>query len=435
MQNRNKANRILAAVFAVFAILTVLKYMFKGSFALDLLAFAAEASLVGGVADWFAVTALFRKPLGFSWHTAIVPRNREKIIEKISDIVSKELLSVESVKSKFSGLELTDAILDRISGVFDRAAMENSFREFFGDKADALDRTKLTEDIENLIKEGLGGENVASWIRSTLVAAFNEGRQREWLSALLAKAAEIAARPSTGERIYGILKKQEKLNEENTGAGAFFVRTLLNVSRGSKHTNLSAISEILQKELTDTLILIGKRDHPIFGKLAENSAHLVERIDEDEVLVQVIQTLKTGILERVELTETLEKLVGSVIESRKRREEAAEWLASHLDGYWRELRQDAEMKNWVDGILKNMLEKLVSSEHHLIGEVVGETLGSFTNERLVRFIEDKAGDDLQWIRINGSIVGGAAGLLIYLFMNLLYGPYVVPLSHRLLGMG
>lgn len=432
MQNRNRANIILAAVFSVFIILTILKYIFRGNFMLDLLAFAAEASLVGGIADWFAVTALFRKPLGFSWHTAIVPKNRGKIIEKISDIVSKELLSVEAVKSKLTGIELTDAILDRMSEVLDKAAMESSFREFFGDKADELDKTKLTEDMESFIKEGLGKENVSSSIRGILVDSFSEGRQREWLSSLLARAAEVAARPATRDRIYDILRKQEKLNEASTGAGTFFVRTLLNVSRSSKHTNLFTISGILQKELTDTIIQIGNGNHPIFDRLVENSAHFVERMDEDDVLVQVIQTWKNGILERADLTETLEKIVASIIESRMHRDEAAQWLASHLDSYWRELRQDAGMKQWVDDILKNMLEKIIMNEHHLIGEVVGETLESFTNERLVQFIEEKAGNDLQWIRINGSIVGAAAGIVLYLFTNLFYGPFVIPLIQRLL---
>ena len=82
------------------------------------------------------------------------------------------------------------------------------------------------------------------------------------------------------------------------------------------------------------------------------------------------------------------------------------------------------MRKQTDEVLKNMLEKIISNEHYIIGEIVRETLSSFTDERLVQFIEDKAGDDLQWIRINGSIVGSAAGFLIYLFANLVYSPYI-----------
>lgn len=435
MHNRNKANIILAAVFAIFAALTVLKYIYRESFLLGLLAFAAEASLVGGVADWFAVTALFRKPLGFSWHTAIVPNNRAKLIEKVADIVSRELLSVDALKSRLSDLELTDAIIDKLSGAFDRVTAEKGLREFFGDKAESVDMAGLAEKLESFIKSGLRKEDVSVWIRGILVKAFDEGRQREWLSALLSKAAEIAAKPSTRDKIYRILKKQETASETNTGAGAFFVRTLLNVSRNSKHTNLDSISEILQEELVNTLVRVGRPGDPISGRLEEASAHFITQMDEDAVLLDIIQTWKNGILDRVDLAETLEKLASSLIRSRMRRDEAAQWLAGQLDGYWQELRQDAVMKQWVDDLLMNMLEKIIRNEHHIIGEIVAETLGSFTDERLVQFIEDKAGNDLQWIRINGSIVGAAAGALLYLFTNLLYGPFVVPLIHRLLGMG
>ena len=435
MHNRNRANIILAVVFAVFAALTVLKYIYRGSFLLGLLAFAAEASLVGGVADWFAVTALFRKPLGFPWHTAIVPNNRAKIIEKVSDIVSRELLSVDALKSRLSGLELTEAILDRLSAAFDRTSMEKGFRDFFSEKAGAADMAELTEKMESFIKSGLSKEDISVWIRDVLVKSFDEGRQKEWFSALLSRAAEIAAKPSTREKIHQVLKRQETANEANTGAGAFFVRTLLNVSRNSRHTNLASISEILQKELVGVLIRVRNPADPVFSRLEENSAHFVQRMDEDEALLDVIQTWKNGILERVDLSQTLEKLVASVVQSKLHRDEAAQWLASHLDGYWHELRQDAVMKQWVDDLLKNMLEKIIRDEHHIIGEVVAETLGSFTDERLVQFIEDKAGNDLQWIRINGSIVGAIAGALLYLFSNLLYGPFVVPLLRGLLGIG
>jgi uncharacterized membrane-anchored protein YjiN (DUF445 family) len=89
------------------------------------------------------------------------------------------------------------------------------------------------------------------------------------------------------------------------------------------------------------------------------------------------------------------------------------------------------MKDWTDSVLGGMLEKIITREHYLVGEIAKETLGAFTNERLIQFIEDKAGNSLQWIRINGSIIGAAAGLIVFLFTTLLYGPYVAPLIRAL----
>lgn len=435
MQNRSKANRLLIIVFILFVLATALRLAFKDSFAAGLLAFTAEAALVGGVADWFAVTALYRKPLGFSWHTAIIPNNRDRIIEKITFMVGDELLGVDSIKSKLSGLNMTDTLLDRLSGSMDRASLEGHVQNLVSDNVELLDRAKITGGINALIKENLKKENVTDEIRKLLTKAFNEGKHGNWLMLLLGKAVEVARKPTTREKIYKILKEQEKFNQEASGSGTFFVKILLNVAHSSQHTNLVTISGLLQQELVEMLEQLKNPEHPVFKKVMENSGELIAELDDSGILSLTIQTWKNGMLERLDLLEALELILSTVIESQLYRGEAAAWVASHLDNYRNDLKQDAEMREWIDGILREMLEKIIRSEHYLIGEIVKETLDTFTNERLNQFIEEKVGDDLQWIRINGSIVGACAGILIYLFANLVYTPYVVPVIHRLLGVG
>ena len=435
MQNRSKANRLLIIVFILFVLATALRLAFKDNFAAGLLAFTAEAALVGGIADWFAVTALYRKPLGFSWHTAIIPNNRDRIIEKITLMVGDELLGVDSIKSKLSGLNITDVLLDRLSGSMDRASLEGHVQNLVSDNVELLDRAKITGGIDALIKENLKKENVSDEIRKLLVKAFDEGKHGSWLMLLLGKAVEIARRPTTREKIYKILKEQEKFNQEASGSGTFFVKMLLKVAHSSQHTNLVTISGLLQQELIDILEQLKNPEHPVFKKVMENSGELIAELDDSGILSLTIQTWKNGILERLDLLEALELMLSTIIESQLNRGEAAAWVASHLDQYRNDLKQDAEMREWIDGILREMLEKIIRSEHYLIGEIVKETLDTFTNERLNQFIEEKVGDDLQWIRINGSIVGASAGILIYLFANLVYTPYVVPVIHRLLGVG
>ena len=434
MRNKSKADILLTSVFTLFILTTIVKLLYKDSFAAGLLAFTAEAALVGGIADWFAVTALFRNPLGFSWHTAIVPNNRERIIEKITFMVGDELLGVDSIKNKLSGLNMADTLLDRLSGSLDKSSLETHVQNLVTDNIQLLDKAKITGDIDELIKENLKKENVSDEIRKLLLKAFNEGRHGSWLMLLLGKAVEIARRPATREKIYKILREQEKFNQSTTGAGTFFVKTLLNVSRSSKHTNLTSISHLLQQELIGMLEQLKNPEHPVFKKIMENSGGLIKELDDADTLSHTIQTWKNGILERLDLLEALELIISTVIESQIYRGEAAAWIAGHLDKYRNDLKQDGEMREWINSILKEILKKIIRSEHYIIGEIVKETLEAFTNERLNQFIEEKVGDDLQWIRINGSIVGASAGLLIYLFTNLVYSPYVVPVIHGLLGM-
>ena len=132
--NKNKANLILAVVFILFTAATALKLVMPQSFAVGLFAFTAEAALIGGIADWFAVTALFAKPLGFSWHTAIIPNSRRLIIEKVSEVVSSQLLSADSIKNKLAGMDLTGAIIGGISGSLDKINLEDRIGSFFDSK-------------------------------------------------------------------------------------------------------------------------------------------------------------------------------------------------------------------------------------------------------------------------------------------------------------
>jgi Predicted membrane protein len=433
MRNRNKANIILISVFILFIITTIIKFLFNGNFTAGLFAFVAEAALVGGIADWFAVTALFKKPLGFSWHTAIIPNNRESIIEKISEMVSDELLSMDSIKNKLSGLDIAGTLLDKLKTDDNGSVLEDQVQSIVMDNLEHIDKEKISRDIDRIIKENLKKEDVSNEIRKILLKAFSDRKHSDWLKMLFDKALQIARKTSTREKIYKILREQERYNQETTGASTFFVKTLLNVAHGSKHTNLFTISQLLQQELIDTLVLIGDPGHPIFKKLLQNCEDLLDKLDNEDVLVQTLQTWKNGVLERVDMLDMLELLVSSVIETQIYRGEAASFIVEHLDRYKNDLKNDEEMRGWIDGILKEMLEKVIRNEHYLIGEIAKETLESFTNERLNRFIEEKVGEDLQWIRINGSIVGASAGLLIYLFTNLVYSPFVVPLIHVMFG--
>ena len=433
--NKSKANILLAAIFVLFASATALKYLFRSSFFAGLLAFTAEAALVGGIADWFAVTALFKKPLGFSWHTAIIPNNRDQIIKSISELVSNELLSVETVSSKIASLGLVDIIADGFPDIVGNLSLENRFQDMIGNNVDEPDIARLAATIDHFIKDGLKKEGISDEIRSLLIKAVEEGKHKVWLSNLFKKAIKIAKKDSTREKIYKLLKTQENYNDSNTGAGSFFFRILLNISRNSKHSNLFNIAELLQRELIEVLEELNDPSSPVFVKLAENFASLLEHLDEDQALLDLLQTWKNGVLEHLGLLEALQQLLASAVDSEIRRQEAVQWLADNIGHYLTRLKNDENIKNSTEEILKTIIQKVLVSEHHLIGEITKETLDAFSNEKLIQLINDTVGDDLQWIRINGSIVGAAAGILIYLFTHLLYVPFLLPLIRTLLGLG
>jgi uncharacterized membrane-anchored protein YjiN (DUF445 family) len=95
----NKADKTLCIVFVLFLLSLGLHLSYPQNLLADLLLFCSEAALVGGIADWFAVTALFEKPLGFPYHTAILPRRREAFIEASVTLVQQEFFCAKAAKT------------------------------------------------------------------------------------------------------------------------------------------------------------------------------------------------------------------------------------------------------------------------------------------------------------------------------------------------
>ena len=113
----NKADRVLFLAFLVFLLALFVHLQLPHSVFASGFLFCAEAALVGGIADWFAVTALFRKPLGFPYHTAILPRRRQSFIKASVTMVQKEFFSRRKVFRHLERLHLMPMLIDRKSVV------------------------------------------------------------------------------------------------------------------------------------------------------------------------------------------------------------------------------------------------------------------------------------------------------------------------------
>jgi len=84
------------------------------------------------------------------------------------------------------------------------------------------------------------------------------------------------------------------------------------------------------------------------------------------------------------------------------------------------------MQDWLDKRLQQALVNIIEGEHSFFGVVARDALSTYSEQDISRFIEEKVGDDLAWIRINGSVVGAVVGLVLFLFLHFIYDPYVVP---------
>lgn len=468
MENKKLANRILLFLFLGFSIITLFRIFILDNFTVRMLSFTIEAALVGGIADWFAVTALFKEPLGFSWHTAIIPKNRDKVIDSVAVMVENELLSSQFIEGKVKELHIIDLLISYIDNPNTKKSVAKLIEKYAKDISKRFDTGEIAENIESFLKGKLKNTNISVWLKKLADWAIEKGEYEHLLETIINGLIIFVKKDSTKNELYKILNEVvEKRKSEATGFKQLFLELSLDIAQGTNSINIKDAADSLQLELLKILINMKDKNDPMYIKLDQMLKEAMQKMETDPVTINSIEKWKEEIITRIQLKEEFERLIKGAIEisvnvptqvenySTDIREEfkgeitsqstqletyvidpsastgnssqVIQWLMLQVNKYWKNFKEDEDIKDWLEAYIKENLMKVIKAEHHLLGIMVKETLSGFTNEALNEFIESKAGNDLHWIRINGSIVGAVVGLILYLFVNLFYGPVVVPI--------
>lgn len=433
MQRRSVANRILAVVFVLFAVSAVLKYYYVGQFSVDLLFMVSEAALIGGIADWFAVTALFRRPLGFPWHTELIPRNRDRVIRSIVDVVEKDLLSVEAIKKRITDICFMNIFIDWVENKNGRVVVGNFAAKAALHFLENLHIGEVSDRAEKIAQRYFQETGVLPGLQSAGQWALKQGRVGQLFQFMIDELAYVIAKQNTFEAIYQYLDDVKEKKSKSVTA-----RIVLWLGEHTDSVNTKEAAYALQQELISLLAELREPSHPVHewavSRIADNIAGLAENAN----FKQDFSVWATAAIQQISFRELLARAVDTAIEALRMWILSAGkqgvhapplmlWMFNQVEAYWDGFKEDPDIHYWVERYVKKALFRLVEVEHHLIGSIVQDALEEFDNRDLSDFIEDKAGEDLQWIRINGSIVGGIVGLLLFLFLRMIYDPIAVPL--------
>ncbi len=367
-----------------------------------------EAALVGGFADWFAVTALFRHPLGQKWvpHTAIIPANRDRIIDNLVALVENRLLNQESLQRRLSSTPIALPLLDAIE---DQETLRNA-AGFLARGISARLREEPLDTLSGLIETSLKRrilEREAPLLWQDLRRDWLGPQRFElWAGAGLRGLSRLPSGPTLRTTIRSTLEGMiEKFLDGNPFAS---------LARG-----------FLDEEKLTQLVVEGLKSRLL--QAAENEADplraaLRKACDPDEPhagLLKILETLQQG------LRETDPSLADRL--ARSARDAGAAWLESEeghkqvqawLAGALRRLRDNPEHLGRLDVYLRSRLLILAEKHHDKIGEVVRENLQVLSARQFSDELEDRVGQDLQWIRVNGAVVGGLVGLILHLLLKL-----------------
>lgn len=405
--NNNKATVILAGVSLGFFV----SYPFQHTFVGGLATGGFGSAMIGGLADWFAVSALFRRPLGIPFRTNIIPRNRERIFKALSEMVENEILMKENIKARLANYQLSGMLLHFMVEKRGKSYLKKILYRFFQDMLTQIRPDELVAIINNIIQHNRRTTKILPPSIEVLEWLITNSYHEKIITIIIEQLTLVANHEQMQPILADLFRDVWEKYERGMNRRKFF----------NKLVNLSPtqVAQGAQQALVTLLSEMTNLDHPLRTQINLWLTQFIIKLKTDEIMQDNVEKwLQEKMISQINVGSYMVQGI-SAFDNHEPLDtkQIIRWLSpitDQLDQFVSDFATNGEKCAQLDVYLKNVLSDLIDTHHHKIGVMVKDSLNEFTNERLVSFIESKVGNDLQMIRINGSVVGGLMGMVIYL---------------------
>jgi uncharacterized membrane-anchored protein YjiN (DUF445 family) len=419
-RRRPRQRRLALLVLLTAVALAAAAYPVRARWWGGLVLAIAEAGIVGGLADWFAVTALFRHPLGLPIpHTAIIPANWELMARRVGSMVGDRVLTKDYVNREIGRFDVAE-LLARGAERIKTADLEAAVRAVARWAADEI-TPSASGDAALWVTRLARANPIAPLLATGIEIARKQGWDQRLIEAMAAALMDALDREDFRAAV------GDAVDEVLAGYRAqmgIYPRILMGLASTlgliDRERIVTALHEALKKIADDP-------DDPLRRRLIETLAALPERLRTDPDLADRVEAAKEELLASPAIERLLEdaavglrKIV--ITDLAARPSELVSWITARLDLARRTLAEDTALRQSLDRWLKERLTEAVNRYHDRIAHFIERGVHALGPEGAVRLIEEHAGDDLQYIRVNGTVVGGLAGgglYAIHLLLELL----------------
>ncbi len=402
MRNQRIANIIFGASACLFGAAFYVRLHDESLWA-SIFYFAAQSAFIGGAADWFAVTAIFRKPLGFPFHTALIPRSRGRIIRKIRTMMEEKLVRPALWKGLIAGFSISAAIRDARKTETGRKVEKRAANALTALIAKALEEQKI---MSGLIQERMA-ETGEKKLIETLKASLACRETAERLFPLgLDAGIKLCKVPAVRAAIVSALHQWTDSQKTNPLIG-------MAISMGE------SMGLIHYEDMADSILEAGagmfaawkSEEDSHYSLRKDKFCQLWADIIQTEAANRCIEQIVHGVMHEFPMEEFMQNVRASLSSEwdNKGQPAAMEMVGETIQV----VLDDPAISEKLDQEAQSLLLNLALYEHAFLGETAETVLKNYDDEKLNQFIESKVGEELGWIRINGSIVAAVTGLFLF----------------------
>lgn len=404
---KRRATLLLVAATLLFIIgrLVQARFHWTGGLGLTIGAFAAtmEAAMVGGLADWFAVTALFRHPLGIPIpHTAIVPAKKDRVGRTLGAFVQRNFLSREVIENRLRALSVGRRLAEWLADPANARTISRNVATALSSAAEVMNDEDVQQVIDKSLAERVRSMRLAPLLGKVLAVMTEEDRHQEVVDEVIKLASQTV--DDNADLI------RERIEKETP----WWVPTTLD-------------NKIFKKVLGGIQRLLGElaadQSHPLRQRFDASLDTLIDRLNTSPEFAAKVDAWKEDFLDN----EAARKFSASLWEEGKAAlaryaanpESSAPNAIEHaLTSFGAKALDDPELMAKLDELAVDIAAFLVARYQNEVAELIATTVAAWDPDITARRVELAIGRDLQFIRINGTIVGGLAGMVIYLVSSL-----------------
>ena len=371
-----------------------------------------EASAVGAVADWFAVVALFRHPLGLPLpHTAIIPRSKARVADGLAHFVRDHFLDPDALIAKLGVFDPARRLGDWLTDPLRVHEWVDEGRRWALKAVGLFDDGRMRQATLELVVAQARRWNSAATAAEVLTLLTQGGRHHELLDAGLQKIGGFLGEDEVKARVSELMVRHARKEWPKVIVMVELVTPVARMADGLA----DKLSASVLGELRDVL---AQPDHPVRQRYEQWLAEFIERLRHDETLVAAFERVK----ERAITDPAVLDYAGSVWTDIKRllqddladpRSTLGEHIAQALRDVGARLRDDESLRASLNEHVLSAAGQLAINLRAGVTDHIAQTIKGWDDSQLVEELELSVGKDLQFIRINGTIVGGIAGLVLH----------------------
>ena len=361
----------------------------------------AEAATIGGLADWYAVVALFRRPLGLPIpHTAIIPANQNRIAENLGRFIEINFLAPGPVRAKLADVDFAALVADWLSDSGRAAGLSGFVGRLVPQAVSAIEESGLRDFITQRVLDQIGKMRVAPLAAELLMAFTDDRRHQKLFDGLIGALGAFLNDEAALDAM------REKIREE--------LPSLFNLFRADAYL----LKKIVASAGTLFDEVLADQNHPLRHEFDRFAIGFIEQLRDSPEYARRAEELKRDLLARPELrglTDNMWKGLRDFLEQDALHEDSA--IRRHLAGLFvdvgRQLADDPKIRADMNQGFVVALSSFVESQKSGVSTFIAEQVKRWDLAQLTRLVEINIGRDLQYIRFNGMLIGGLAGLALH----------------------